>query len=341
MGTPSRGPHAGLPWKLNAFEPFFRNPHLSTLAGNCWKRAIDEPRFPTRETVYPTEPGTRVLVHENRPTGQAKAEVVLVHGLEGSSQSGYMVSLAQALCERGFASHRLNVRGCGGSEHLTPTLYHSGLTADALGVLRHLRSKSSAPLFLAGFSLGGNLTLKLAGELGSDAASLVSGFIAVSTPIDLAECVRRIDSRENFLYQRRFVRSLCRRYRRRNLAQPDLFPLNGLDGIRTIYDFDDQFTAPHFGFGTAANYYRTQSALNFVAGIRTPTLVVQAQNDPMIPFPLFSDPRLAGNPAIRLLAVPHGGHLGFISRHRPRFWLDPVIIHWITEQLPPGSRLEN
>jgi len=330
----------GYPKKLTHFEPFLRNPHLSTLAGNFWKRAIDESRFPTREAVYTTEPGTRVLVHENRPAGQVKAEVLIVHGLEGSSWSGYMVSLAQALCENGFASHRLNMRGCGGSEHLTPTLYHSGLTVDALSVLRHIRSNTSAPLFLAGFSLGGNLTLKLAGEIGSEAAAPVSGFIAVSTPIDLAECVRRIDSRENFLYQQRFVRSLCRRYRRRHIAQPELFPLNGLDRIRTIYDFDDQFTAPHFGFGTAANYYRTQSALNFVAGIRTPTLVVQAQNDPMIPFRLFADPRLAGNPAIHLLGVPHGGHLGFISRRQPRFWLDPVIIHWITEQLPVSSRLE-
>ncbi len=321
------------------FDPFFRNPHLSTLAGNLWKRAIDETRFPTRQAVYPTEAGTRVLVHENRPSAPVRAEVVLVHGLEGSSHSGYMVSLAQALCGQGFAAHRLNMRGCGGSEHLTPTLYHSGLTIDALSILRQLRAKSAAPLFLAGFSLGGNLTLKLAGELGSDAASLVSGFIAVSTPIDLAQCVRRIDSRENFLYQQRFVRSLCRRYRRRHLAQPDLFPLNGLDSIRTIYDFDDQFTAPHFGFGTAANYYQTQSALNFVAAIRSPTLAVQARNDPMIPFPLFSDPRLAENSSIRLLAVPHGGHLGFVSRRQPRFWLDPVIIHWITEQLPPASRL--
>jgi hypothetical protein len=326
---------------LNDFEPFFRNPHLSTLAGNFWKRALDETRFPTREVLYETEPGTRVIVHENRPAGEVKGEVLMVHGLEGSSGSGYMVSLAQALCEDGYAAHRLNMRGCGGSEHMTPTLYHSGLTADALSVLRQIRLRSPAPLFQAGFSLGGNLTLKLAGEMGEEAAGLVTGFIAVSTPIDLAECVCRIDARENFLYQQRFVRSLRRRYTRRHMAEPDRFPLNGLDRIRTIYDFDDQFTAPHFGFGTAANYYKTQSALNFVAGIRIPTLVVQAKNDPMIPFEIYSDARLAGNPAIRLRAVSHGGHLGFISRRQPRFWLDPVIIQWITEQLAGTHRLVN
>lgn len=326
---------------MNDFEPLFRNPHLSTLAGNFWKRAIDELRFPTREVLYQTEPGTTVIVHENRPPGHAIGEVLMVHGIEGSSRSGYMVSLAQALCERGFAAHRLNMRGCGGSEHLTPTLYHSGLTADALCVLRRIRQSSPAPLFQAGFSLGGNLTLKLAGELGQEAAGLVSGFIAVSTPIDLAECVCRIDARENFLYQQRFVRSLRRRYLRRHAADPDRFPVNGLERVSTIYGFDDQFTAPHFGFGAAANYYRTQSALNFVSAIRIPTLVVQAIDDPMIPFSLFSDPRLASNPAIGLRPAAHGGHLGFISRRKPRFWLDSVIIEWITEQVGSGRRLDN
>lgn len=326
---------------MNPFVPFFRNPHLSTLAGNFWKRAIDEALFPTSVYAIETDPGTKVLVHVNRPVGSVKAEVVLVHGLEGSYRSGYMISLAQSLCERGFACHRMNMRGCGDGDGLTNTLYHSGLTADALAVLGAIRASAPAPLFLAGFSLGGNLTLKLAGELGAGASELVRGFIAVSTPIDLAECVCRIDARENFIYQQRFVISLRNRYRRRHMLDPARFPIDGLDRVHTIYDFDDRFTAPHFGFGTAANYYRTQSALNFVAGIRVPTLVVQAQNDPMIPFALFSDPRLAGNPAIRLVAPRHGGHLGFISRNQPRFWLDPLIIDWMTEQLPPPDRLDN
>lgn len=252
-----------------------------------------------------------------------------------------MISQAQALCESGIGAHRMNMRGCGDGDGLTDTLYHSGLTADALAVLRSIRACSRAPLFLAGFSLGGNLTLKLAGELEAEAAGLVDGFVAVSTPIDLAECVCRIDARENVVYQQRFVISLRNRYRRRHNANPARFPIDGLDRVHTIYDFDDRFTAPHFGFGTASNYYRTQSALNFVGGIRVPTLVVQAKNDPMIPFGLFSDPRLAGNPAIRLVVPSHGGHLGFISRKKPRFWLDPLIIDWITEQLGERDRLDN
>lgn len=313
---------------MRPFLPFFRNPHLATIASNFWRRAIDESRFPTREVLYDTEPGTRVLVHENRPPGPVKGEVLLQHGLEGSSASGYMVSLAQALCETGFAAHRVNMRGCGGSEHLTSTLYHSGLTADLIAILRRFHDEGRGPCFLAGFSLGGNVTLKLAGELGEDARDLLTGVAAVSTPVDLHECVRRIDDRENWIYQQRFVRSLCARYRRRHASNPAGFPLDGIEKTRSIFEFDDRFTAPHFGFGNAANYYKTQSSLQFVPAIRVPTLMVQAVDDPLIPYKLFSHNGIRRNPAVRFMPVPHGGHLGFIAKNPPRFWLDPVLIHW-------------
>lgn len=313
---------------MRPFLPFFRNPHVATITSNFWRRAIDEARFPTREALYDAEPGTRVLVHENRPSGPVKGEVFLQHGLEGSSASGYMISLAQALCEAGFAAHRVNMRGCGGSERLTDSLYHSGLTSDLKAILRRFRDEGRGPLFLAGFSLGGNVVLKLAGELGAQALELVDGVAAVSTPIDLHECVRRIGDRENWIYQQRFVRSLCNRYRRRHAAYPAVFPLDGIDEARTIFEFDDRFTAPHFGFGDAANYYRTQSSIRFIPGIRVPALMVQAVDDPLIPYPLFRSAAIRANPAVRLIPVPHGGHLGFVSRHRPRFWLDPVLIHW-------------
>lgn len=314
---------------MRPFVPFFRNAHVATIAGNFWKRTIDETRFPTRDVLYDTVPGTRVLVQENRPSGTVKGEVFLQHGLEGSSRSGYMVSLAQALCEAGYAAHRVNMRGCGGSEHLTDTLYHSGLTGDLRRILRPLREAGRGPLFLIGFSLGGNVALKLAGELGPQARELLDGVCAVSTPIDLHACVKRIAEPQNWIYERRFVRSLRARYRRRHTANPDRFPIEGLDSATSIYEFDDRFTAPAFGFGTAQNYYRTQSAVKFVPDIQVPTLVVQAADDPFIPFDIYESPALRQNPWIEFQAVPHGGHLGFIARHRPRFWLDLFLIHWI------------
>lgn len=314
---------------MRPFVPFFRNAHVATIAGNFWKRSIDETRFPTRDVLYETSPGTRVLVQENRPPGAVKGEVFLQHGLEGSSGSGYMVSLAQALCEAGYASHRVNMRGCGGSEQLTDTLYHSGLTGDLRHILGQFRAEGRGPVILIGFSLGGNVALKLAGEMGKDAPNLLDRVCAVSTPIDLHACVRKIAEPQNWIYEQRFVRSLRARYRRRHAAYPERFPIEGLEHATSIYEFDDRFTAPAFGFGTAQNYYRTQSAVGFVANIQLPSLVVQAVDDPFIPFTIYESPELRQNRWIEFQAVPHGGHLGFIARGRPRFWLDAFLIHWI------------
>ncbi len=314
---------------MRPFRPYFRNPHLSTLAGNFWKRAIDEARFPTRAVLYETEPGTQVLIHENRPPGEALGEIFLHHGLEGSSASGYMISLAQCLLEAGFAVHRINMRSCGGSEALTPTLYHSGLTQDVRTILDRFRKEGRGPRFLIGFSLGGNVTLKFAGESGTSALDLVSGVCAVSTPIDLHACVRRLGAKENWIYERRFVRGLKARYR--HLSHPDLFPLDGIESVHTVFDFDNTFTARAFQFGDAPNYYATQSALRFLHGIRVPTLMVQSKDDPMIPYDLFEGPEVRGNPNILLIPTDHGGHLGFIARDQPRFWLDPLLRDWILQ----------
>lgn len=314
---------------MRPFIPFFRNPHLLTIAGNFWSREIDEARYPTRPVVYQTEPGTRILIHEHRPLGESRGEVLLHHGLEGSSASGYMISMAQRLLEAGFTVHRINMRSCGGSEALTGTLYHSGLTQDVRAVLEQLRTAGRGPRFLVGFSLGGNVTLKFAGELGESARQLVAGVCAVSTPIDLHACVRRLGAPENAIYARRFIRSLCARYKRRHAVHPERFPLEGLDSTRTIFDFDDRFTAKAFGFGDAPNYYATQSAMRFIDGIRVPALIVQAQDDPLIPFSIYESGAVRDNPAIALVTPEHGGHLGFIAKGKPRFWLDPLVLDWI------------
>jgi predicted alpha/beta-fold hydrolase len=252
-----------------------------------------------------------------------------------------MVSMAQALCEAGFAAHRLNMRGCGGSEHLTDTLYHSGLTSDLQFILTRFAQENKGPRYLIGYSLGGNVSLKLAGELGTRGRDLLTALVAVSTPIDLAACVRRLGARENWLYERRFVRSLKARYVRRHQAYPHKFPLAGLASTRTVFEFDDRFTSKAFGFGDAPNYYKTQSALRFVSQIQVPALLIQAEDDPMIPFSIFRSPEASSNPSVRLSATRHGGHLGYIARHRPRFWVDGEILSFlcaVPEQSPPMTR---
>jgi hypothetical protein len=253
-----------------------------------------------------------------------------VHGLEGSSEAGYKKSLTQHALESGFAVHRFNMRGCGGSESLAKSNYHAGQTSDLLHVVQHVVRENPAPVFLGGFSLGGNVVLKLAGELGESAKGFLAGVFAVSTPIDLARCVERMKRRSNILYARRFLNRLKQRIRQRALQHPDVYDASKLASVRTVYEFDDCYTARYFGFGTADNYYGTQSAKNFLEAIRVPTLLVQAKDDPMIPFEVYDHPAFQTNPHLSLLAVDHGGHLGFIARGPNRFWLDPVVLGWIS-----------
>jgi predicted alpha/beta-fold hydrolase len=326
---------------LPPFVPLFRNPHLATIAGNYWPRELDVARFPVQARFFETEPGVRVLVHSQQPASQPLGEIILVHGLEGSSDAGYARSLSQAALQTGFVVHRFNMRSCGGTEHLSgKALYHSGQTADLLAVLRAL--ESPGPVFLVGFSLGGNVVLKLAGELGDSASSLIAGIAAVSTPIDLAACARGLQSPANFVYSNRFLRRLKQRIRLKEKLTPGLFALGKLDSVKSVYEFDDRFTAPAFGFGTADNYYATQSSNQFLDRIRVPALLVQAMDDPLIPFKVYDYPAFQTNPRLKLLATDHGGHLGFLAKTKPRFWLDAILVQWFQEvrnKVPAGSVL--
>ncbi|MBV9035223.1 MAG: alpha/beta fold hydrolase [Acidobacteriaceae bacterium] len=210
-------------------------------------------------------------------------------------------------------------------------MYHSGLTSDTRAVLEIIKNDRQQPGVIVGFSLGGNVALKLAGELGE--TKLLDGVCAVSPPIDLAACVRVIDKPSNILYARRFLDRLRKRVERKSRLAPHLYSSEGLHTVKTVWQFDDRYTAPLFGFGNAANYYATQSATNFLDAIRAPTLVITAQNDPLVPFQIFSHPAFRSNPSIRLVATKYGGHLGFLSRRKPRFWIDSFALDWIEETI--------
>ena len=267
-----------------------------------------------------------------RLPANAVGELVLVHGLEGSSESGYARSMAAAALEAGYVVHRYNMRGCGGSPWHPKANYHSGQTGDLLHVARERKRASGLPLFAVGYSLGGNIVLKLAGDLGEHGGDLFAAVCSVSAPIGLGRTsVQATGEPRNILYRRRFVAKLKERVRRRNHMAPDLFPLGPLAQVHSIYDFDDLYTAQIFGFGSADNYYRTQSSNQFLEHIRIPTLLVHAKDDPMVPFAMYSQPELERNPCLRLIAVEHGGHLGFLPAMDPRFWLDALIVSWLAE----------
>lgn len=271
-----------------------------------------------------TEPGVRIFIERQTPDLPIRGQLVLLHGLEGSSKAGYIRSLSHVALSQGIEVFRCNMRGCGNTETLARSLYHAGLTFDT----KHLLGLIDGPAVAVGFSLGANVMFRMAGEFGGHAPPSLAGVVAVSVPADLAACVRRMREPSNRLYERRFVSRLKWAMARRVAAHPDLFSLDGLDRIQTIWDFDERYTGPFFGFGGADNYYATQSALNYVDHVRVPTLVIQAQDDPMIPFDAFHLPAWKANRSIELLAPRHGGHLGFLSRRGYRFWLDHVIVDW-------------
>lgn len=314
---------------MEPFVPLVANGHLLTVLAHFWRTRLDGSRFPVERRVVRTDPEVEVLVETQRPSAAAAGEIVLVHGLEGSSQAGYMRAMAHAALEAGYAAHRLNLRSCGGTETLSKAAYHSGLTADLAGVLRQLAAEGRGPRYAVGFSLGGNVALKLAGELGETARGLLAGVAAVSAPIDLEESTRRLERWDNRFYELRFLRKLKRRIRALHALRPEAFPIDGLDRVRGLREFDDRFTARYFGFRDAADYYETQSACRVLDKIRVPTLLVQAQDDPVVPFAIFERPELCMNPCIELLATPHGGHLGFLARRPPRFWAEAAVMDWI------------
>ena len=316
---------------MRPFEPFFRNRHILTIAANFWPRNYADV-FEPRARLFQTEEDVRILGIVQEPRQTPQGDVILVHGLEGSHNSGYMVSMAQTLLRAGFRTTRLNVRSCGGTESYCRTLYHAGLTSDLAQVVRTYREESARPIFLIGYSLGGNVVLKFTGEAGESLRGVVAGVVGVSTPIDLDACCRQMMRPENQVYERRFLNRLKERYSKRAADFPELFPVDGLTGVRSVFEFDDLFTARHFEFGSGANYYETQSAQRFLDRIAVPALLIQAKDDPLIPFSVYSHPSIAANMNIQLIATEHGGHVGFISRKPPRFWADEVVRDWITDR---------
>ena len=313
------------------YRPLVKNPHLLTILGNFWPRNLDMRSYPEENRLFRTEPDVQVLVQSQRPVGESRGELVLVHGLEGSGEAGYMRTMAKAALDAGFAVNRFNIRTCGGTERLANTLYHAGLTAD----LRFVLSQIRRPVHLVGYSLGGNMILKLAGELGEEASPLIASICAISTPLDLAACARTIAKPSNRIYERRFLKRM-----RKRVVETGRFTAKQVSGARTIWEFDDVLTGPSFGFRGAEHYYETQSARQFLERIRVPVLLIQSKDDIFIPFEIFEHPAVTANPLVRLHVTEHGGHLGFLSRTKPRFWLDGVVLEWI-ESVGQKSRSES
>src|SRR3954470_9028760 len=240
--------------------------------------------------------------------------IVALHGLNGSSSAHYMRGIAAKAFARGMNVVRLNQRNCGDTEHLSAGLFHSGLTADAAHVVDELARVDGLPeIAVAGYSLGGNLALKLAGEYGAHAPSALTGVAAVSPIIEIEACTRALERPGNWIYQWNFVRDLKRRLKRKNQCHPGRYDLSTLNAVKTVREFDETYTAPYFGFRNAEDYYHRASAMRVIERIRVPALVITSEDDPFVPSAPFQDPKVAGNPCIDLRISKHGGHCGFVA----------------------------
>ncbi len=289
------------------------NGHLMTVY--AWGRPRQFPRLTAPvERFFDVAPDARVLAHCHwQPTPSAHPALLALHGLEGSSSAHYMRGLADKAFAAGFNVILLNQRNCGGTERLSAGLYHSGLTADADHVIRCLADEGIDRIVAAGYSLGGNLALKLSGDYGDACPLQLRGVCAISPVIELEACVRALERRQNFIYQWNFVRGLKARMRRKAACFPGRFDTAPLDRIRTVREFDEIYTAPHFGFRGASDYYHRASAMRVIDRVRVPALVITADDDPFVPTQPFDGQALRGNRAIRVIVTSHGGHCAFLT----------------------------
>jgi uncharacterized protein len=313
----------------------FRNGHAQTIVGSFIRRHTPLLNAKSKPRYFDVAPQTRVLGDGGWQANRTEVPtLILLHGMEGSIDSGYMRGTAEQALAAGFNVLRLNHRNCGGTENLTPTLYHAGLTDDVQRIINELIDKDGLQqIYVVGYSLGGNVALKLAGEYGQAIPKQVKGFIAVSPSMDLSSCADAIEMRSNFLYHARFIISLRNRMKLKARLFPEQYDIKKLRGIWTIRKFDDMYTSRHSGFRDVYDYYEKASAVQVISKIAVPTLILHSKDDPFIPFAPFESREVKENANIALLATEHGGHVGFVSVNRDpaeRFWYEKQIVEFIS-----------
>ncbi len=295
-------------------HPLFVSGHAQTLAAYAWPRRLSQ-RTNDEDRLFQVAPDVQVLAHCRWQTDRKRHPTMVVwHGMEGSTSSVYMLAMAQKGFAAGFNVVRVNYRNCGGTEHLTPTLYHGGLSDDLRAVVGELIERDSlSRLMLVGFSLGGNMLLKLAGEYAAAYPRQVMSVCAISPSVDLGVSVDTMSQRSNWLYHQSFLKRLRKRIEIKKKLYPDLYDLTDLRLARTVREFDDRFTSRAHGFDGADDYYTRASSIRIIDQIQIPTLIIHAEDDPFIPFEPLRAEAVRVNPNILLIATEHGGHVAFLS----------------------------
>jgi hypothetical protein len=332
--------------------PGMENRHVMTIFASRWWRKFPDLLAFQEERVVRVSDDASVLLECNF-AGPAPARgpiAIILHGLEGSSRSHYLLGLAEKLCEIGISAARMNMRNCGGTMHLSSSLYNAGLSGDVCVAAESFLKEGFDSVFFVGFSLGGNVVLKAASELSKKPHDWLKGVVAVSPSLDLSACVDAIEKGFNRVYEINFLRSLKSKIREKSGLKQGDYDLRLLGKIKSLRQFDDAFTAPDGGYGSADEYYRCASALPMVSLIDVPALIISAQDDPIVPFSSLA-PLLAESGMVELLAPKFGGHAGFVGAlqqksggtasfgracAKDRFWAESTCCDFLVPLAYPG-----
>jgi predicted alpha/beta-fold hydrolase len=328
---------------METFVPrrFLGNGHVQTIAGNFLPRthpALPDPevRIIEVQAASDTLAASHVLCHchwQPKSIRSKRPTVILVHGLEGSSSSQYVVGNAARSWTAGLNVVRMNMRNCGSTEKLSPTLYHSGFSWDIGVVMDTFVQEYGCESFaLIGYSMGGNLVMKLAGELGTNAPAYLKAAIGVSPAMDLAASADALHEPWNRVYEWKFLRGLIKRFARKVELYPEIYNFASAENLRTLREFDDRITAVYSGFTGADDYYARCSSAQFVSSIAVPTLVLHALDDPFVRMLPKTRAGLRGNPHITLVETANGGHCAFLgprSEGDDGYWAENMLLRFV------------
>jgi predicted alpha/beta-fold hydrolase len=329
------------------FRPrrFLNNGHLQTIAGNYLSRVnhlpLSEAQLVEVSPATENQIASRVLCHCHWQPEEVRATrptAIIVHGLEGSSESQYVVGNSNKLWRAGCNVVRMNMRNCGGTEALSPTLYHSGLSNDVLVVMNFfVEQYGLQSMSLIGYSMGGNLVLKLAGELGTTAPAVLRSVIGVSPAVDLQPSADALHLPQNRLYELKFLRNLLRRFRRKAMLFPRAYDRNRAVGIHSLREFDDRITALYSGFSGADDYYTRAAAARVLDRIAVPSLILHALDDPFVRLSAESRDKIKANPNITLMESKNGGHCAFLAQADEAlgydgYWAEHTLLRFLLAQ---------
>jgi predicted alpha/beta-fold hydrolase len=307
---------------------FFKNPHLQTVIPSFFRKVkginyqrerIETPDGDFLDLDWVKQNSSKLLI--------------VTHGLEGSSERHYVKGLIKVMYHAGWDGLAWNCRSCSGELNRLPRFYHHGDTPDLDRVVQHAISKDYKQILLAGFSLGGSITLKYLGERGEQVAPEIKKGLAVSVPCDLASCSEELSKPDKIFYTNKFLRRLEQKIKLKSQLMPEHIRYEDFKKVKVFKDFDDLFTAPLHGFRDAEDYYNSASSKKFLDGIRIPTLLINALNDPFLTEACFPQQQAERNPYLYLEMTTQGGHVGFQLPGTNETYVERRAVEWVRDLL--------